>query len=260
MSLFIFVRKSPLKILLVISLIINIMKITIQEELDGDLIKIVKSLRERANTKKIEYSKYEVPKNLSNITNFTEYDNITNIAIFLNRTGLSYLKQSVSNQRSSGIKKEFISKYLDSISKRFEFSEEIKEYFKPLFLNITEEENNKWKNYELMYQKNSSNTTLFVCILAKNLKNQGKIDFIINQVELEYKFTNFLILKINTCDGNGKEHSDYKLVKTDVEKTITDYEIEAALNVLAATGYDSLADFLGIKDADHKNVFLSYLQ
>lgn len=255
-----FFRKSPLKILLVILLVINIMKITLQEELDKELIKIVKSLRERANSKKIEYSKYEIPKNLSNYTNFTEYDNITNIAIFLNRTGLSYLKQSVSNQRSSGIKKEFITKYLDSISKRFEFTEEIKEYFKPLFLNITEEENNKWKNYELLYQKKSSNTTLFVCILAKNLQNLGKIDFIINQVELEYQLTNFLILKINTCDKNGKEHSDYKFVKTDVENTITDYEIEATLNVLASTGYNSLADFLDIKDSDYQNLFLSYLQ
>jgi len=260
MSLFMFFRKSPLKILLVILLVINIMKITLQEELDKELIKIVKSLRERANSKKIEYSKYEIPKNLSNYTNFTEYDNITNIAIFLNRTGLSYLKQSVSNQRSSGIKKEFITKYLDSISKRFEFTEEIKEYFKPLFLNITEEENNKWKNYELLYQKKSSNTTLFVCILAKNLQNLGKIDFIINQVELEYQLTNFLILKINTCDKNGKEHSDYKFVKTDVENTITDYEIEATLNVLASTGYNSLADFLDIKDSDYQNLFLSYLQ
>jgi hypothetical protein len=258
-------KTSLLKFLLTSLILISLIKLSLQEsngESDQELIKTVKSLRKKANEKKAEYAKYEIPKNLSNITNFTEYDNITNIAIFLNKTGISHLKQSVTNQRTSGIRKEYISKYLESLSKRFEFSEEIKTFFGPLFVNITEKDERIWNNYELMYKKNSTNTTLFVCILAKN-KKEGKVDFVINQVELEYQFSNFLVLKINTSDSTGKESTDYKIVKTDVTGNVRDYELEATLDVLAATGYNSLAEFLEIKDdfeVQKDKSFLSFLQ
>lgn len=255
-------KNSVLKLTLTIIILLSLIKLSIQEkESDLELVKTVKSLRKKANDRKAEYTKYEIPKNLSNITNFTEYDNITNIAIFLNKTGISSLKQSVTNQRSSGIKSEYMVKYLESLSKRFEFSEEIKVFFKPLFLNITQKGDSSWNNYELMYKKNSTNTTLFVCILAKNIKKESKVDFIINQVELEYQFSNFLVLKIDTSDSTGKEYSDYKYVKTDVTGSVTDYELEAALNILAATGYNSLADFLDIKeDIVTEKSFLKYLE
>jgi len=254
-------KNSVLKLIISIIVLLNLIKLSIQEkESDLELVKKVISLRKKANDKKEEYKKYEIPNNLGNITNFTEYDNITNIAIFLNKTGISSLKQSVTNQRSSGIKIEYIAKYLESLSKRFEFSEELKNYFKPMFLNITEKDQS-WNNYELMYKKNSTNTTLFVCILAKNNKKESKVDFIINQVELQYHFSNFLILKINTSDIKGKEYSDYKFIKTDVSAGVFDYEMEATLNILAATGYNSLADFLEIKDdITTEKSFLKYLQ
>lgn len=258
-------KTSLLKFLLTTLILISLIKLSLQEskESDQELIKTVKSLRKKANEKKAENAKYEIPKNLSNITNFTEYDNITNIAIFLNKTGISHLKQSVTNQRTSGIKKEFIIKYLESLSKRFEFSQEIKTFFGPIFVNITEKDDGTWNNYELMYKKNSTNTTLFFCILAKNHKKEGKVDFIINQVELDYQFSNFLVLKINTSDSTGKESTDYKYVKTDVTGNITDYELEAVLDILAATGYNSLAEFLEIKDdsvVQKDKSFLSFLQ
>ncbi len=276
MSFFIFKLKSALiKFLLTTTILISLIKPTleIQELDDHKLIETVKSLRKKAIEKKDEYLKYEIPKNLSNITNFTEYKNITNIAVFLNKTGITSLRQSVTNQRSTGIKKEFMVKYLESLSKRFEFSDEIKTFFKPIFLNITEKDQKQitWDNYELMYRKNSTNTTLFVCILALNRKKEGRADFIINQVELEYQFSNFLVLKINTSDSKGKEYSDYKYVKTDVASDVKDYELDAALNVLEATAYNSLAEFLGIKNDDLQPLllenrktseagFLNYLQ
>lgn len=256
-------KTSILKLILTITITINLIKLSLQEKEDLELIKTVKSLRKKANDRKAEYAKYEIPKNLSNITNFTEYDNITNIAIFLNKTGITHLKQSVTNQRSSGIKKEFMVKYLESLSKRFEFSDEIKTFFQPLFLNITEKDDGSWNNYELMYKKNSTNTTLFVCILAKNIKKEMKVDFIISQVELEYQFSNFLVLKISTSDSTGKESTDYKYVKTDVTASVTENELEAALNILAATGYNSLAEFLQIKDdivTEKEKTFLEYIE
>lgn len=255
-------KNSMFKYILTITILLSLIERSIQQkESDQELVKTVKSLRKKANDRKAEYAKYEIPKNLSNITNFTEYDNITNIAIFLNKTGISYLKQSVTNQRSSGIKAEYMGKYLESLSKRFEFSEEIKTFFKPMFMNITEKNESSWSNYELMYKKNSTNTTLFVCILAKNIQKESKVDFIINQVELEYQFSNFLVLKVNTSDSTGREYTDYKYVKTDISGGVTDYELEAALNILAATGYSSLADFLDIKeDAVNEKSNLNFLQ
>jgi hypothetical protein len=132
-----------------------------------------------------------------------------------------------------------------------------------MFLNITKKDEKIWNNYELMYRKNSTNTTSFVCILAKNLKKEAKVDFIINHVELEYQFSNFLVLKINTSDSTGKESTDYKYVKTDVVGSVADYELEAALDILAATGYNSLAEFLEIKDdleVQRERSYLSFLQ
>jgi hypothetical protein len=260
---FLKIQTSFLNNLFLLTILISLIKLSLQEESDIELTKTVKSLRKRANEMKAEYEKYEIPENLSNITDFTQYDNITNIAIFLNKTGITHLKQSVTNQRTSGIKKEYMAKYLDSISKRFEFSDEIKDFFKPMFLKITEIHANSWNNYELMYKKNSTNTTLFVCILTKNYIKEGKVDFIITQVELEYQFSNFLVIKINTSDSTGKESTNYKYIKTDVKRSVTDYQLEAALDILAATGYNSLAKFLNIKDDNLKeteNVNLNFLQ
>ena len=259
----IFKIKNPLlKFLLTITILINLINLSLQlqEESDKELIKTVKALRKKANEKKAEYENYQIPENLGNTTNITEYDNITNIAIFLNKTGISHLKQSVSNQRTFGIKKEYLVKYLENLSKRFEFSDDVKNYFNPMFLTITEKDENSWNNYELMYKKNSTNTTLFVCILAKNHKKEGKVDFITTQVELVYQFSNFLVLKINSSDSTGKEHADYKFIKTE-NVEVTDYELKATLDILAATGYNSLAEFLEIKDDLDKNrSFLSFLQ
>ncbi len=227
----------------------NFFQYSIQFQLDKELISIVKKLKKFANAKKEEYSTYKIPVTY-NSTNITEYDNETQVAIFLNTTGISHLRQSVTNQRSIGIRQEYIDKYLDSIAKRFEFSEEVKEFFKPMFINITEKNDDSWKNYELMYKKKSTNNTLFICILVKNCYDIKKLDFIITQVELEYQFSNFMLIEVNSFNKMGVAETNFKIVKTDIEKSVNENELEVAHSLLASTGYDSLIDFLQIKDED----------
>lgn len=253
---------NNIKLLAALSLIVSLITLTTAIQQDADLINKVQTLMESSKAKADYYSKLEIPKfeTYSNITiaNVSQFDNKTNIALFLNITGIISLEKVISNQRTSGIKNSSLSKYIDNIAKRFEFTDEIKDYFLPLFKKVLDSADNKWNNLELMFRKNSTKLCSYICILVKNNFLDGKVDFIITHVQMDYDFSNFVYFNIYSFNAKGQESVNTQIIKTDLTNpNIKGYEIEATSHILAAEGYNSLAEFLGIKSKSHSLLFLS---
>ncbi len=196
---------------------------------------------------------FNATNNSTNNQNLTEKE--IKIAVFFNETGISDLEQTTTNQFTEGIKHSFVEKYFKSVSNRMKFSEEVLRFFQPIFLKATEQ-TDEWKSYELMYNPNDSENINFINFLVRNKLQEKKIDVIVNQVNLKYKISKFILIEESSIDKNGKEEKEVKFITEHVEKKDINYEVEVIKNVITYTAYNSLVEFLNIKG---KEKFLTFL-
>jgi hypothetical protein len=228
-----------------ISLIQNTLQIK-DNNLVRNVLTEVKLARENINKYKEDYINAK-----RNLTNSTDNQNMTEKeikrAVFFNETGISELEQITTNQNTEGIKYSFIDKYFKSVATRMKFSEEVQKFFQPIFLNVTNQED-EWKSYQLMYNPKESGNINFINFLVKNRFNEQKVDVIVNQVSLIYKISQFILIEECSIDENGNEEKEVKFITENIEKKDVDDEIEVIQKVLTYTAYKSLMDFLNINE------------
>jgi len=176
-------------------------------------------------------------------------------AIFFNETGISNLEQITVNQKTEGVKYNFVPKYFKLITKRLKLSDDVLKFFEPIFFKATEQ-TDEWKSYQLMYSAIESENIYFVNFLVKNRFEAKKIDIITNQVSMKFKISNFILIQESTTDENGEETKSVEYITKEIHKKDVDNNVQVIQDVITYTAYNSLIEFLGIEENKKTFTFL----
>lgn len=236
-------------LILMISLIQNSL-----QSADSTLTDTILYYKNKAVAKINEYKNY-----FENATSQNMTKNEIEKAVYFNKTGISNLEQSTTNQKTEGIKYAYVSKYFASISRRLHFTDEVTDYFQPIFIKASEQ-SDEWKSYELMYNSDEEEDIFFINFLVKNRFESKKIDVIINQVSMKFKISKFILIQESSTDASGHENKDVKYITENVPKSEADNSIQVIQDVIQYTSYKSLIEFLGIDENDKVKQSLLFLK
>jgi len=174
----------------------------------------------------------------------------TTIKERINGVGFKKFEESAQYQKVTGLKEEFLDKFLDHLAERFVVPENNRKDLKNVLEEIQWADSNEWQCFNIVFSTGAGGQVKTAALMANHDDKNAKYNFVFTDITASFELGDDLLIINKSKSILGGIYSDSSDKIVHVPRNLTPEDIKTVMSFFQLVTMKNIADNLGIKVAD----------